>query len=537
METTIKNYKYKLYLNEKQRSILEKMENASKDLWNAIVEKQIESQDFYNFNKIEKKDKIDIFDAKQIIKIAERQSIKISDRRIKELNELISASFDKFKKLKDSEKEEELKERNKLRSFLTVVFFNFENRLNSNIGKELNLSKKDKKVFSIKIPYHFQSSFKNENFSKAVLQKEFTQMKKNRKNKILPFCSSFFNNVFDKSEDSYKQFFRNLKKDPKKAGIPRYKSERDSGFIGFKNAFKNLWNTTFEENSNSSYAYFCISKNYEDIKEKFDLGYLKFKCFKPFLVENVRTVQFKKEGSEWFVIFSIQEKTVKKEVVKKSSVGIDRGISTKTAIAIVSNKNPNQVKYKSIDFPEYILNLEKIIPKKKSMLYRRKKDRDSKNFKKEIRKISKLQLKLKRQKENFLKKEATLIAKKSEDIYIEDLKISNMTKTAKGNVDNPGKKVSQKTGLNRSILSKNWGYFAQKLNEYSKNVKKVDPKFTSQTCSCCGKTDQDSRKDKKFICTSCNYRMDADHNAALVIYKVGRGLIKISNTKKNNKIL
>ena len=37
-------------------------------------------------------------------------------------------------------------------------------------------------------------------------------------------------------------------------------------------------------------------------------------------------------------------------------------------------------------------------------------------------------------------------------MYAEDLKTKNMTKIAKGTIENPGTKVRQKSGLNRAIL-------------------------------------------------------------------------------------
>ena len=43
---------------------------------------------------------------------------------------------------------------------------------------------------------------------------------------------------------------------------------------------------------------------------------------------------------------------------------------------------------------------------------------------------------------------------------------------------------------------------------------KVDPAYTSQTCSACGFVDKASRKGERFCCTKCGMEMDADINAA-----------------------
>jgi len=105
--------------------------------------------------------------------------------------------------------------------------------------------------------------------------------------------------------------------------------------------------------------------------------------------------------------------------------------------------------------------------------------------------------------------------------YIEGLNTSGMTKSAKGTVENPGKRVKQKTGLNRSILNSGWGKLEQCLS-YKMIVEKVDPKYTSQTCSRCGAVDKASRKTQsEFKCTACGHEENADVNAALNILAAG----------------
>lgn len=58
---------------------------------------------------------------------------------------------------------------------------------------------------------------------------------------------------------------------------------------------------------------------------------------------------------------------------------------------------------------------------------------------------------------------STTIAASYDLIRIEDLKIRNMTRSAKGTVDAPGRNVRAKTRLNRSVLQQGWGMFAQFL--------------------------------------------------------------------------
>jgi putative transposase len=46
---------------------------------------------------------------------------------------------------------------------------------------------------------------------------------------------------------------------------------------------------------------------------------------------------------------------------------------------------------------------------------------------------------------------------------IEDLKVSHMSRSAKGTMEEMGKNVSQKSGLNRSILDQGWYEFQRQL--------------------------------------------------------------------------
>ena len=50
-------------------------------------------------------------------------------------------------------------------------------------------------------------------------------------------------------------------------------------------------------------------------------------------------------------------------------------------------------------------------------------------------------------------------------IRVEDLQIGNMTRSAKGTRENPGRNVRQKAGLNRGILRSGWGLLVRRLED------------------------------------------------------------------------
>ena len=117
---------------------------------------------------------------------------------------------------------------------------------------------------------------------------------------------------------------------------------------------------------------------------------------------------------------------------------------------------------------------------------------------------------------DWAEKASTGIARRFDLIRVEDLKIGNMTRSAKGTAAAPGRNVRAKAGLNREILRSGWGLLVRRLADKAPGrVQKVKPQFTSQRCSACGQVDADSRQSQaRFACTACGYACNADVNAA-----------------------
>ena len=119
----------------------------------------------------------------------------------------------------------------------------------------------------------------------------------------------------------------------------------------------------------------------------------------------------------------------------------------------------------------------------------------------------------------------TALVREHDVIVAEDLHITNMTRSARGTVEDPGKNVSAKSGLNRSINEQTWGLIltqlAYKAEWAGREFVKVDPKHTSQTCSVCGVMDASHRSGKEYDRSSCDSHLDADTNAARVILQRG----------------
>lgn len=76
----------------------------------------------------------------------------------------------------------------------------------------------------------------------------------------------------------------------------------------------------------------------------------------------------------------------------------------------------------------------------------------SANWQKQKRNIQHLHSRIANIRRDYLHKVTTTISKKHAMIVIEGLKVSNMSKSAKGTADQHGRNVKAKSGLNRAIL-------------------------------------------------------------------------------------
>jgi putative transposase len=58
-------------------------------------------------------------------------------------------------------------------------------------------------------------------------------------------------------------------------------------------------------------------------------------------------------------------------------------------------------------------------------------------------------------------------------------------------------------------------FLTYKAQEKGIDVEKIDPRHTSQTCSCCGYQARNNRRSQSlFLCRACGYCLNADYNAS-----------------------
>lgn len=151
-----------------------------------------------------------------------------------------------------------------------------------------------------------------------------------------------------------------------------------------------------------------------------------------------------------------------------------------------------------------------------------RKTKNSNNWKRQKKKISKFHRTIARQRRDYLIKIANNLTKNHGYIILENLSISNMSKSAKGTIESPGKNVAQKSGLNRVILDQGWGIFKtiveQKQERLRGVIEFVPPHHTSQDCPLCNHRSAKNRVSQAlFHCQQCGFEHNADFVGSLNI--------------------
>jgi putative transposase len=158
-----------------------------------------------------------------------------------------------------------------------------------------------------------------------------------------------------------------------------------------------------------------------------------------------------------------------------------------------------------------------------------RKVKGSANWKKARRCVQRVHTKIANARKDFLHKASTQIASAHARVIVEDLGVKNMSASARGTAYEPGRRVRQKAGLNRSILDQGWAEFRRQL-EYKLawrggELLAVPAAYTSQTCPECGHVSKDNRQTQAvFACVACGHTGNADWVAAVNILERGHRL-------------
>jgi putative transposase len=248
------------------------------------------------------------------------------------------------------------------------------------------------------------------------------------------------------------------------------------------------------------------------------VGVVKFRSTRP-LMGKVSNAAVCEAAGRWFVSFrcSITHSTAPGEF---ESVGVDRGVATTLALS-----TGETFTLAPVTRPQ----AQRLV-RAQQTLSRRK--RGSKRYERQRGRLAGLYAQMARVRADFLHKASLTIAERFSVVALEDLKVRDMTASARGTIAVPGRNVRQRAGLNRAIRHQSWGAFerflAYKLEERGGTLIKVPPAYTSQTCAECGVVDARSRKSQAiFECVACGHTDNADVNAAREILRRSTALMGV----------
>ncbi|EES3624905.1 IS200/IS605 family element transposase accessory protein TnpB [Escherichia coli] len=292
-------------------------------------------------------------------------------------------------------------------------------------------------------------------------------------------------------ERAYKNFFR------KRAAFPRFKKRGQNDVFRYPQGVK-----LDQENSR-----IFLPK----------LGWMRYRNSRQ-VTGVVKNVTVSQSCGKWYISIQTESEVSTPVHPSASMVGLDAGVaklatlSDGTVFEPVNSFQKNQKK---------LARLQRQLSRKVKF---------SNNWQKQKRKIQRLHSCIANIRTDYLHKVTTTVSKNHAMIVIEDLKVSNMSKSAAGTVSQPGRNVRAKSGLNRSILDQGW-YEMRRQLEYKQlwrggQVLAVPPAYTSQRCACCGHTAKENRlSQSKFRCQVCGYTANADVNGARNILAAGHAVL------------
>ncbi|GAA2290235.1 RNA-guided endonuclease TnpB family protein [Nonomuraea roseoviolacea subsp. roseoviolacea] len=231
----------------------------------------------------------------------------------------------------------------------------------------------------------------------------------------------------------------------------------------------------------------------------------------------VKTISVKREGTRWFVVLSCDDVPAEPLPATGAVAGIDMGV---VSLATTSDGD-------HLDNQRHLAATADQLADAQRKLARTK--RGSRRRGKAVARVAALHAKVRRQRLDSAHKAALALVRAYDLIAHEDLRITNMTRSASGTVAAPGRNVAQKSGLNRSILDAGWGVFltilAYKAESAGRELIAVEPRDTSRTCSRCGHCVKENRVTQaEFQCVACGHVAHADVNAAKNILRAGLAL-------------
>ncbi len=242
------------------------------------------------------------------------------------------------------------------------------------------------------------------------------------------------------------------------------------------------------------------------------LGWLRYRNSRDTL-GTVKNVTVSLSSGRWFV--SIQtEREVEQPVPNGGAVGIDMGVVRFATLSDGTFYAPLN------SFKRHETAL------RKAQRAMSRKTKFSSNWKKAKARVQRIHSRIGNARRDYLHKATTTISQNHAMVCIEDLQVRNMSKSAAGTTEQPGRNVRAKSGLNKSILDQGWFEFRRQLDYKlawnGGHLIAAPPQNTSRTCPCCGHVSADNRQTQaRFGCVECGFEENADLVGAINVLRAG----------------
>lgn len=288
-------------------------------------------------------------------------------------------------------------------------------------------------------------------------------------------------------EAAYRNFFA------KRTDLPRFKRK------GIRDSIRYPQGVKLEENHSRIY----LPK----------IGWIRYRKSRD-ITGRIKNATISRRADKWYV--SIQTEYEKEEAIPitQSVVGIDMGIIRFATLSDGTYYEPVN------SFRRH----QEALRKAQQAMSR--KEKFSSNWQKARLKVQKIHSRIADIRKDYLHKISTAISQNHAMVCIEDLQVRNMSKSASGTRESPGRNVRARSGLNKSILDQGWYEFRRQL-EYKLAWRggiliAVLPQNTSRTCPCCGHVSADNRKTQaRFRCEAYGFEENADVVGAINILRAG----------------
>lgn len=297
-------------------------------------------------------------------------------------------------------------------------------------------------------------------------------------------------------DTAFKAFFARIKRGDT-PGYPRFRSKRRFDTVTFVHGDGGAW---LEDQARVRMQ---------------GVGHVKVKLHRP-VRGTVKQFSVTRQGKRWFINVICAEVPRQARPLTGAIVGLDRGITH-----LVADSDGGFVAN-----PRHLQQSAERLADAQQELARKK--RGSNRRCKAAQRVARLHRKVADSRRDYLHKTSRHLVNTYDLLVLEDLRITNMTRSARGSVEAPGRNVAAKSGLNRSINDAGWGVLQDmltyKAEEAGIEVVLVNPANTSRTCHQCGHVAAANRSAEAFRCRKCGHSAHADTNAARNILRLGLSL-------------